>query len=503
MSEFVPHVSFDDLSPSLVDEQARALSRQKQEITFANPFLHIPPQLNPLYTSGVGYDSSTGLSALGSPTKSSFSLDMYLGSKSGVASEGAVSPSPKHSRTDLSGSSNNSASRTPLNVPQASYGKLPEATRPSALKPRNRRPYEVIKDIDLMFMDHTLEHQLTVQTAENTQQNSGCSHGYTTSAFSNLNEVEDILMRKDIRAKEKAAGEKGRRKSFAGMSMDELAALEKKYEAASRTNYKVEEFDFGEQTRLYIEPEKSKAIGPTNEWPSTIYPSRPCVDHRALAITKVHRRFEDYVKENGQSDTKGSLRTIICSISGRKHTWSAVDWYVKNLARDGDYLIIATRIPVFEESVKRTPAPQTHLTENYDPRNKNQSRSQERKSSITEQGLLVQDIDILARQKCNDILNYYLDKLSHKCVKVTVEIIKDNSTVFALTSAIALYKPDLKIVSTVSTNLHIKFKNGHVKLASKLLDETFLGSNLCGTLRVHRSCAVGREGKKACSSRQH
>lgn len=469
--QYVSHVSFDDLTPSLIDDQARLLQKHGQEVTFANPFLHIPPQYNPLYASGAADGNSPRVSGLGSPKKSYFSLDSYsrspYGSSPNLYSESSGQDGLKLPQSDPSVDSVHSARSSTTPVPAYLPGRLPPATSPPVLKKRPQRDYEVVKDFDLINPDYVKEHQLTLLTDENTQQNSGCSHGYTTSGFANLNEVEDKVMRKDNAETSQTSKEGGRRKSFAGMSLEELAALEREYESASRTNYNVEQFDFSEQAQHYIGPDQRRAIGPSNDWPQTIYPSRPCVNHRALAITRSHREYSDYIKDHGRNQTKGSLRTVVCLISGRKHTWSAVDWYVENMARDGDYLVIVSRIPVFEDSVKRPTPPQTSLSENYDIKaSKPKSRSLSRKCSLTEQGLMVQDVDVLARAKCNDILNYYLHKLTGKIMKLTVEIIKDDSTVFALTSAIALYKPDFKVVSTVSTNLHIKFRNGHVKLAN-------------------------------------
>ncbi|CUS24869.1 LAQU0S21e00298g1_1 [Lachancea quebecensis] len=469
--QYVSHVSFDDLTPSLIDDQARLLQKHGQEVTFANPFLHVPPQFNPLYASGAAGGGSPRASALGSPKKSCFSLDSYsrspYGSSPNLYAESSGQDSLKLPQSDPSVDSVHSTRSSNTPVPALIPGRLPPATSPPVLKKRPQQAYEIIKDFDLINPDYVKEHQLTLLTDENTQQNSGCSHGYTTSAFANLNEVEDKVMRKDHAEANQTSKEGARRKSFAGMSLEELAALEKKYESASRTNYTIEQFDFGEQAQHFIEPDPKRAIGPSNDWPQTIYPSRPCVNHRALAITRSHHDYSDYIKEYGGNQTKGSLRTVVCCISGRKHTWSAIDWYVENMARDGDYLVIVSRIPVFEDSVKRPTPPQAHLGESYDFKSsKPKSRSLSRKSSLTEQGLMVQDVDVLARTKCNDILNYYLHRLADKTMKVTVEIIKDDSTVFALTSAIALYKPDFKIISTVSTNLHIKFRNGHVKLAN-------------------------------------
>ncbi|CEP62160.1 uncharacterized protein LALA0_S04e09208g [Lachancea lanzarotensis] len=451
LDDYVDHVSFDDLAPSFFEDNDTfpIHRRGSQDVTFKNPFLQVPDasSLGRPNLSNSDISSSFKTSSRGSSSNALNGMDRSV---SGIRSPMSQGPSI------------NSGSSSPGE--RAS----PEATRRSILRRRDFPGHEDIKDFDLTELDSKQEHQINSVTGKNTQENSGCSHGYTTSAFANLNELEDKIMRDDYKGKKSAS--KPQRKSFAGMSDAELAELEKKYEAASRTNYDMQQFDFGKQEQVYIEPDHTKPVGPGNQWPQTIYPSRPCVNHNALTVTKMHRDFFTYVKDKRQTDNKESLRTILCAISGRRHTWSAVDWYVKNLAQDGDHLVIVTRIPQFEDMAKSTASSQTKLLDGYDiTNNKTKSPIVSRRPSSSERDLISFEIDAIARQKCGDLLHYYLSKLNGKIVKVTVELIKDNSTTYALTSAIALYRPDFKVVSTVSTNLHIKFKNGHVKLPNFLM----------------------------------
>ncbi|SCU88828.1 LAME_0E01288g1_1 [Lachancea meyersii CBS 8951] len=446
-SEYVNHVSFDDLAPSFVADNQPLLTRHKagHEVDFKNPFLQVSD------LTGIDRAARSSLSNL----DISGSFKTLSRGSSTYAHESALR-SPR---------SPNSSTKSGSNTPSRDS---PQAERRSILRKREFKAHEDIKDFDLTEVDSQQEYQINTVTDKNTQENSGCSHGYTTSAFTNLNEVEDKIMRQGHNGQK--AAPKSHRKSFAGMSDAELADLEKKYEAASRTNYDVKQFDFGEQEQLYIEPDNSRPIGPGNQWPQTIYPSRPCVNHKALTITKEHRDFSSYVQEHRHTEDKECLRTMVCAISGRRHTWSAVDWYVKNLAQDGDHLVIVTRVPKFEELAKQTTSSRTSLLDGYDFKNdKIKSPPVSRRPSTSDCELAGLEIDALARSKCQKMLLYYLGKLSGKVMKVTVELIKDNSTTYALTSAIALYRPDFKVVSTVSTNLHIKFKNGHVKLPNFLM----------------------------------
>ncbi|SCU94344.1 LAFA_0F21264g1_1 [Lachancea sp. 'fantastica'] len=453
-NDYVNHVSFDDLAPSFFEETHPfpIHNRGSPDVTFKNPFLQVPDITS---LDRAGRQSLSNLDLSSSFKSSSRGSSSYALNAKGGLSSGLRSPTSEVPST-------NSGSSTP------GERALPVATARSILRKREFPTHEDIKDFDLTELDPKQEHQINTVTDKNTQENSGCSHGYTTSAFANLNELEDKIMRDDYKSRGNTS--KSSRKSFAGMSDAELADLEKKYEAASRTNYDIKQFDFSQQEQLYIEPDHSKPIGPGNQWPHTIYPSRPCVNHKALTVTKMHRDFLTFVKDNRRTEGKESLRTILCAISGRRHTWSAVDWYVKNLAQDGDHLVIVTRVPQFEDIEKPKTTSQTTFLDGYDfDSHKSKSPVASRRPSSSEVELIGMEIDVLAREKCRDLLQYYLSRLEGKMMKVTVELIKDNSTTYALTSAIALYRPDFKVVSTVSTNLHIKFKNGHVKLPNFLM----------------------------------
>lgn len=41
---FTKHISFDDLAPSLIDDQATIIKNDSHHIGLNNHFLHIPPQ---------------------------------------------------------------------------------------------------------------------------------------------------------------------------------------------------------------------------------------------------------------------------------------------------------------------------------------------------------------------------------------------------------------------------------------------------------------------------
>ncbi|GAV51674.1 hypothetical protein ZYGR_0AF01450 [Zygosaccharomyces rouxii] len=44
-------------------------------------------------------------------------------------------------------------------------------------------------------------------------------------------------------------------------------------------------------------------------------------------------------------------RTILCYISGRRHTWVALDWVLRQLAQDTDHIVIVANLPKFSSSI--------------------------------------------------------------------------------------------------------------------------------------------------------
>lgn len=80
------------------------------------------------------------------------------------------------------------------------------------------------------------------------------------------------------------------------------------------------------------------------------YPTRPIITHRGCTFTKLHRKFEDlylkqlYNEENGWLKPVLPHRVILVYISGRKHTWVALDWILRNFIEHGDSIIIVSAI---------------------------------------------------------------------------------------------------------------------------------------------------------------
>lgn len=483
---YIKHVSFDDLAPTLIDDQVDIYKHSGKPVGFNDQFVHIPPQLNPLYHSDSKEDVN--------PPK----LDMFTQDQSSARRKSHderklemmlqfMSPHDalKHSLSNQE-VVDRSRSNSPMALPRATH-RLPPPPRVPSIKQLNKRVDECwdITDYDVSNMGWQTEKNLTRETEKNTQSNSGSSSGYTQAAFANLNELEDRLDPNSDKTPAKET-KNDRKKSFAGMSDQELAKLENFYESQSRSTISptIENFDFKEQDPFFVDSFQKKGHGPIIDPLAAIYPSRPVVDHRAISVTIENKKYDKYVEDfntrtgsRKPEESLAAIRNVNCYISGRRYTWSSADWYVENCAQDGDHLAIVTPIPFFEREVEASDyaISRRHLVESHsdygssDDHDKELGRVSTSSSDYNAlgpaaKGLRIKAIHEDAKKACLRILNYYASRLEGKIVKITVEMIKCDSADFAITKAAALYKPDIQIVSTVSTNLQIKFKNGKVKL---------------------------------------
>ncbi|QLL30296.1 hypothetical protein HG536_0A01130 [Torulaspora globosa] len=486
-TRYVKHVSFDDLVPTLIDDQVEILKHSQKHAGFNNKFLHVPPQYNPLYQS----DSEQ-------PKKKQ---ELFTQNRSGERRrsdehdklEKVLQFMSPHQTIRPSLSSPDVVDRSRSSSPLAhcrTNPRLPPPPKTPSLKWSAKRAdeQERIIDWDIYDMDFATERKLTKETEKNTQSNSGSRDGYTQAAFANLNELEDRLGSKSKPAAKEGSG--GRKKSFAGMTDKELAELEKFYESQSRSTASptIDCYDFKEQDPFFIGKFDKKGGSQVADPLAAIYPSRPVVDHRAICVTIQHPTYDQYVhglntetKSRKPEESLAAIRSVSCYISGRRYTWSSVDWYVENCARDGDHLIIVTSIPFFEREIESSDYAlnRRYFAESHGPeygsfdeidrglRRVSTSSSETCKATTLGQvskGFRIKAVHDEARQKCLNILNYYASRLQGIVMKITIEMIKCDSPEYAITKAAALYRPEIQIVSTVSTNLQIKFRNGRVKL---------------------------------------
>ncbi|GMM55079.1 hypothetical protein DAKH74_016950 [Maudiozyma humilis] len=507
------HISFDNLSPSLVDDEIQLLKSNNRYIGYNNRFSHIPPQYNPLYgvsghgTSDEPSENNSNLSSRHGSRPQIHPADSGFRSLSSQPTTDSMStfsefPGKGPSFPIYKTTSAGSRSESPLErriAPSAhvattmKLGRLPPPPEQSILKkvPKAIDEQQDIENVDISDLTTDEAQRMTKLTNDNTQWNSGSKAHYTQSLFSNLNEVEDRVSNKSRRGSslslgETGSGRDGRRKSFANMTNEELAALENSYVALGRsTKSTIDQFDFGTQNPLFFD--ESKKAASTIKLPSTIvdslacvYPSRPSVDHKALSLTVTHPGFQECVNDmhqklnNKYKDENGSLRVVSCYISGRRFTWSTVDWYIENFARDGDHLVIITCIPEFKEKFdikmqhEKAQKKKEEMLQAAGRGRSTERVDHSKKAPKTEtplsKAVLMEGVYDEANAVCRSIVDYYYNRLKDKKVKLTLEMVKEDSTKLALTKVAALYKPSVHIVATVSANIQIKFRNGNVKL---------------------------------------
>ncbi|CCE79714.1 Piso0_001798 [Millerozyma farinosa CBS 7064] len=85
--------------------------------------------------------------------------------------------------------------------------------------------------------------------------------------------------------------------------------------------------------------------------PRAAYPTTPIITHRGCTYTKTHRDFENlysydlFSKEHNYLRPVLPSRTILVYISGRRHSWVALDWVLHNYIEHGDTVVISSAVP--------------------------------------------------------------------------------------------------------------------------------------------------------------
>lgn len=242
-----------------------------------------------------------------------------------------------------------------------------------------------------------------------------------------------------------------RRKSYSGMTDEELMALDPQYNTG-RSNSNVDQFKFDSKTTYYLPPlaPRKASVGGTPGAMAgpkrTVYPSLHENNYKAINLTVMHPEFD-----------AGASRTLMTVILGRKHTWNALDWlFCSGFLHDHDYLVVAALIPakVIQTQVKKL-----------------------RKRSSTG-SIYNPDTDGFLYQKCQHLLDYIVEAIpSELRVKVTVEFVLDNTVdelptapsqalatkkkvvryKFLLTKLLGQYQPYLMVVGNRLTNLNFKY----------------------------------------------
>ncbi|KAJ8146391.1 hypothetical protein OY671_000550 [Metschnikowia pulcherrima] len=241
----------------------------------------------------------------------------------------------------------------------------------------------------------------------------------------------------------------GRRKSYSGMSDEELMALDPQFSKPNTSD--LNSFRFDSVGPSYDTSRRASAPttygSPPLRGKQVLYPSSNENNYKSVSFTSKHIDFDPDVNS----------RTLLTIISGRKHSWNTLDWLLiteKSLRdrpgflQNGDHLVVAALVPL-----------KFVQTEN---------KSSARKKDSAEQKV---------QKKCESILSYILENLPdpNLRLKITVELVMDipypdpmtisanstkkveTGTKFMIGHLFKQYQPTLVVVGNKSTNLNFKY----------------------------------------------
>lgn len=160
------------------------------------------------------------------------------------------------------------------------------------------------------------------------------------------------------------------------------------------------------------------------------YPSESVIKHDSLTYSFKHPKYLEYVKENDYS------RTIIIYITGRRHTWVGLDYTISKLIRNGDHIVILSRVPLSYKNdvIKNGTSTLAKRPINHRTRNNRLDPSMFRN--------IARNIKRYVEFLIND----------SNIVKFTIDLVLGDSTKNVLKEAISIYDPCV-IISSTKPNL--------------------------------------------------
>ncbi|ANZ75177.1 BA75_02289T0 [Komagataella pastoris] len=253
----------------------------------------------------------------------------------------------------------------------------------------------------------------------------------------------------------------GRRKSYAGMTDEEVLALDKQFAHASLD---LDSFSFTSQLSKPSSYYQSASTSTKTTYGKTgysrEYPTRPVVSLGSYGLTMSHvgvdtpkpverypsvsvpesnakKEISRYLQRVNASvlESTPRYRVILTVISGRKHTWSSLDYILRDLVQDNDHVVVVASLPVRESSNK--------AKINSSIENRNDKGLYQAPKSF--------DVDLEhTKAVCENIQRYCLETLreSHNPAKirVSVELLNCKSSKQCLKDMYKLYQPVLTVL---------------------------------------------------------
>ncbi|KAG7692934.1 hypothetical protein KL933_004084 [Ogataea haglerorum] len=164
------------------------------------------------------------------------------------------------------------------------------------------------------------------------------------------------------------------------------------------------------------------------------YPTSPIITHDACTLTKKHKDFDKlYLRQLGSKRPLLPDRSIMCYISGRKHTWVALDWCCNRLLEDGDSMVVTAAINPRSRSLFA--------------RRLSCSSNQSRVASEE----YIRNSPEYAKVVTENIMKYIMAILNpNKVLKITIELAV-GGTKDVLKDMYSLYQPSLVVVAAKPT----------------------------------------------------
>ncbi|KAJ8140819.1 hypothetical protein OY671_005998 [Metschnikowia pulcherrima] len=195
----------------------------------------------------------------------------------------------------------------------------------------------------------------------------------------------------------------------------------------------------GSPTRV-LSPLRGKDVSVLFQRGHLPYPTTPILTRKCCTLTRIHKDFEDLYLGNLAS--KGLWptlrgRVIMVYVSGRKHTWVAMDWILCNFVQHGDTVVIVSSIPhaLGASGSRFTHYPPPHA---YPPKTEKVRQRQRNRPEYI-------------KQIAANVMAYALSVVNRNAiVKLTVEI-AEGKTKDVLKDMYKLYEPNLVVAGSKSS----------------------------------------------------
>lgn len=217
--------------------------------------------------------------------------------------------------------------------------------------------------------------------------------------------------------------------SLAGLSDQEVLAMDKQY---SHRSVNPESFEFSATGQVNGKEEDVRGKMDLTTFHNK-YSTHPSMTHGSCCIRVMHSEFP--FSESGNSYYAGVYLAVI---SGRRHTWSAIDFAIENLVNDGDILVISASLEMS----------QVHHTSSQPVlKNRLEEPIYEKSSHYSVHSSKV-------HEKCNEVMNYALARVQELRpgvkIAINMEMVSASSSKYAFLDCARLYMPHAIVIGTKS-----------------------------------------------------